>query len=58
MQQFARGLQIVALLLLPLGMILQIAKSISVGQMLMLLVAGLSLFYIGWIVEGYLRSGR
>jgi hypothetical protein len=58
MQQFARGLQLVALLLLPLGMILQIANSISVGQMLMLLVAGFSLFYIGRIVEGYVRSRR
>ena len=46
-----------ALLLLPLAMILQIANSISVAQMLMLLVAGFSLFYIGRIVEGYLRPG-
>jgi len=59
MQQFARGLQLVALfLLLPLGMILQIAKSITVGQMLMFLAAGVALFSIGRIVEGYLRSGR
>lgn len=56
MRQFARGLQIVALALLPLGMILQIAGSISVGRMLILLVAGFSLFYIGRIVEGYMRS--
>ncbi|HWB14039.1 MAG TPA: hypothetical protein VG826_32735 [Pirellulales bacterium] len=57
MRQLARGLQMVALFLLPLGMILQIANSISVGQMLMLLVAGFSLFYIGRILEGYLRPG-
>lgn len=56
MRQFARGLQIVALLLLPLGMMLQVANTISVGKMLVLLVAGFCLFYIGRILEGYLRS--
>jgi hypothetical protein len=58
MQQFARGLQIVALVLLPLGMVLQFADSISVKQLLMLLVSGFSLFYIGRILEGYFRPGK
>lgn len=60
MQQFARGLQMVALVLLPVGMILQFAfaDSISVKHLLMLLVSGLSLFYIGRILEGYLRPGK
>ena len=56
MQQFARGLQIVALILLPLSMILQIAEAISVGRMLIVMVAGFSLFWLGRIVEGYLRG--
>jgi len=58
MRQLARGLQIIAFFLLPLAMILQIANSISVGQMLILCVTGFCLFYIGRIVEGFLRSGR
>jgi hypothetical protein len=53
MRRFARGLQVVALFVLPLSMVLQIANGISVKQMLMLLVAGFSLFYIGRIVEAY-----
>lgn len=56
MQQFARGLQIVALILLPLSMVLQVAEVITVGRMLMMMVAGFSLFWIGRIVEGYLRT--
>lgn len=58
MPQFARGLQLVALLLLPLGMILQIADRMSVGHMLMLMVAGFCLFWIGRIMEGYLEGRR
>ena len=45
----------IALVLLPLSMILQIAQTITVGQMLMLLVTGFCLFWIGRIVEGYYR---
>lgn len=56
MQQFARGLQIVALFLLPLGMIMQIFEAITVGRMLVLWVSGISLFWIGRIIEGYLRT--
>lgn len=57
MKSLARGLQIVALfVLLPLAVILQLAERATVGQMLTLWVAGLSLFWIGRIVEGYARA--
>ena len=55
MRQFARALQIAAMLLLPLAMILEIAHSITVGRMLQAWVIGICLFGIGRIVEGYLR---
>ncbi|HVA48592.1 MAG TPA: hypothetical protein VNH11_19660 [Pirellulales bacterium] len=45
-----------ALVLLPLSMLLQIADAISVGRMLIVMVAGFALFWIGRIVEGYLRA--
>lgn len=56
MRQLTRGLQIVALIVLPLSMILQIAGSVSVGQMLLMMLAGFALFWIGRIAEGYLRT--
>jgi hypothetical protein len=54
MRRLARGLQMVALVLLPLSMILQIAHTITVGQMLMIMVAGFCLFWIGRLAEGFL----
>lgn len=53
MKSLGRGLQGVALALLPLAMMLQIAERVTVGQMLTLWIAGISLFSIGRIVEGY-----
>ena len=37
----------------PLAMVLQLSESISLGQMLTILVASVCLFGIGRIVEGY-----
>lgn len=56
MKPLGRGLQWVALVLLPLAMILQIDERITLGQMLTLWIAGISLFWIGRIVEGYART--
>jgi hypothetical protein len=49
-------MQIAALVLLPVSMVLQISRTISVGQMLIAMVAGFCLFWIGRILEGYLRT--
>lgn len=56
MRQLVRFLQITALVLLPLSMVLQISGTITVGQMLIAMVAGFCLFWIGRILEGYLRT--
>lgn len=55
MRQLARAMQIAALVVLPLSMLLQAARAVTVGQMLAVLVAGFCLFWIGRILEGYLR---
>ncbi len=56
MRQFGRGLQMAALVMLPLTMILQIADAVTVKQMLICWLAGGSLFFIGRIAEGYARA--
>lgn len=56
MRQLARGMQVIALVALPLSMLLQAARALTVGQMLMAMLAGFALFWIGRILEGYLRA--
>lgn len=56
MRSFARLLQLIGLMALPLGMVLQLGNSISLGQMLLVMIAGASAFWIGWIVEGYAKK--
>ena len=62
MRQLGRFLQHVGLVLPPLGMVLQLLRDgngrpmLSVGQMLTMLVAGISAFWIGRIIEGYGRD--
>jgi len=53
MALFGRLMQIVGLVLPPLAIILQLQNAITLGQMLTLLVAAVSAFWIGRIVEGY-----
>lgn len=48
-------MQILGLVILPLGMLLQLAGTISLGRMLVMMLAGVCLFGIGRIVEGYAR---
>jgi hypothetical protein len=56
---FGKLLQIAALVILPIGMYLELTgglgRSGGLSQMLILLVAGVALFGIGRIVEGYAR---
>jgi hypothetical protein len=63
MRSFGKLLQIVGLAALPLGMLLQLLPSgepgkpvLSLGAMLLVMVAGCCVFWIGRIVEGYARS--
>ena len=53
MRSIGRGLQLVGLGAPPLGILLQLAGAIDLKQMLAMLVASVSAFGIGRIVEGY-----
>lgn len=63
MRQLGRLLQHLGLVLPPLGIVLQLLRDgngqplLSVGQMLVMLVAGVSAFWIGRILEGYASGG-
>ncbi|MGD9723689.1 MAG: hypothetical protein AB7O59_04950 [Pirellulales bacterium] len=53
MRSLGRGLQLLALALLPLGSVMQLSAMITLGQMLTMLVAGVCLFGIGWLLSAY-----
>jgi len=53
MATLGRLMQIVGLVVPPLAMILQWQGAITLGQMLTFLVAAVSAFWIGRIIEGY-----
>lgn len=55
MRGLGKGLQLVGLVLPPLAIVLQLGNSISVWQMLVMLVASLAAFYLGRLLEGYAR---
>ncbi|MEX2111656.1 MAG: hypothetical protein WD845_00635 [Pirellulales bacterium] len=55
MHQIGRGLQFLGLSVPPLSIVMQLSGSISLGQMLTMLVASVCLFGIGRIAEGYAR---
>jgi F0F1-type ATP synthase membrane subunit a len=55
MASLGRALQILGLVLPPLSIVLQLQSAITAGQMLLMLVAAVSAFWLGRIVEGYAR---
>ncbi len=55
MASLGRLLQIVGLVAPPLSIILQLQGAITLGQMLIMLVAAVSAFWIGRIIEGYAK---
>ena len=55
MRGVARLMQLVGLTAPPLAIVLQLSETISLGQMLTILVASVCLFWIGRIMEGYSR---
>lgn len=61
MNWIGRSLQVSALVLLPLAMVLQLTgllgRPVGVSEMLLMLVFGFGLFYLGRIVEGYSGGG-
>jgi F0F1-type ATP synthase membrane subunit a len=56
MAQLGRALQIVGLVVPPLSIVLQLEDSITAGKMLVALVASVSAFWIGRIIEGYAKQ--
>ena len=56
MHTLGRLLQIVGLTLPPLSIMLQLSNAIGLGPMLTMLVASISMFYLGRIIEGYARG--
>ena len=48
-----RLMQRAALLVLPVGILLELTGGISLRDMLILMVAGVSAFWLGRIIEGY-----
>jgi hypothetical protein len=46
-------MQVLGLTLLPMAMLFQLSQSITLSQMLAMLVAGVCAFYIGRILEAY-----
>jgi hypothetical protein len=55
MRSLGRALQLFGLAVPPLAILLQLFGSITLGQMLTMLVAAVCLFGIGRILEGYAR---
>jgi len=55
MHSIGRGLQMLGLTVPPLSIIMQLSGSITLGQMLTMLVASVCAFGIGRIIEGYAR---
>ncbi len=55
MHSFGRTLQMLGLGVPPLAIVLQLTETVSLGQMLIMLVAAVCLFGIGRILEGYDR---
>jgi len=57
MRKLGRGLQIFALVVLPLSMLMQVSnvlgRQLYVSEMVIMLVAGVAAFMLGRMIEGY-----
>jgi len=57
MRTLGRGLQIFALVLLPLAMLMQVSnllgRQLHVSEMVIMLIAGVAAFMLGRMIEGY-----
>jgi hypothetical protein len=54
-------MQLFGLALLPLAVLLEATDSLSrdrgVADMLIMMVVGAASFYLGWVMEGYVKGG-
>ena len=56
---FGRGLQLLGLLILPLGVILELAGRLGrrgVAELVLIMVFGFAAFHVGRYLEGYARQ--
>jgi len=57
MRKLGRGLQILALVLLPVSMLMQVSnvlgRQLHVSEMVIMLIAGIAAFMLGRMIEGY-----
>lgn len=53
MRPLGKTLQLFGLVFLPLAIVMQMGEAISLGQMLMMMVAGATSFWLGRLLEGY-----
>ena len=53
MRSLGRFSQFCGLVILPLASFMQLSGSLTVGQMMQMLAAGVCLFGIGWILTTY-----
>jgi hypothetical protein len=62
MAVLGRLLQIIALILLPLSMVMELTHFLGrpfyVSDMVIMLVFGFALFYVGRLMEGYAAPGK
>lgn len=56
MRSIAKLLQLVGLVLPPVSILLQLQQTITLSTMLVMLVAAVSAFWLGRILEGYLTG--
>jgi hypothetical protein len=53
MRGLGKVMQVLGLVVPPLAIVLQLSETVTLGQMLTMLVAAVCLFWIGRITEGY-----
>lgn len=58
MYVLGRLLQLAGLVILPLAIMAQLSGSITLGQMLQFLVAGICVFSIGYLLQTYSGKSR
>ena len=55
MKSLGISLQLFGFVVLPLGILAELSNAISLGQMLVMMLAGATAFYLGRMLEGYAR---
>lgn len=61
MRTLAKLMQLFGLAILPLGMLAQVSgvlgRDQGVADMLIMMLVGAASFYLGWVMEGYVKGG-